>query len=145
MSDSFALQAGEQLLRRDAASFVQGPMRVRPGTAYLTSRRVVAESTPLLVGTLSVLSAIGRAIARKVVRPEWVEVPLSNLVRVSRERYGMNPNVLAFSTGGEPVLRVALSGRQFRGWLEALDQALEAQGKALLEEGEDTWRVAPAA
>ena len=143
MSESFDLGAGERLLRKDIVSFVQGPMRVRPGTCYLTNRRVVAQSTSLLAGSLMAVSAIGRAIARKVVKPDLVEVPLRDLVRVSKERYGMNPNVLAFSTGGEPVLKVVFSGRQLRAWLDALDEALETQGKALVEEGEHTWRVRP--
>ena len=143
MSEVITLGAGERLLRKDMVSFVQGPMRVRPGTCYLTDQRVVAQSTSLLAGSLMAVSAIGRAIARKVVKPDLVEVPLRDLVRVSKERYGVNPNVLTFSTGGDPVLKVVFSRRQLRAWLDALDEVLEAQGKALVAEGENTWQVRP--
>ncbi len=69
MDDSFVLQGGERLLRRDMVSFIHGPMRVKPGTCYLTDRRVVAEQISPLAGSLMTVSAIGRAIARKWVKP----------------------------------------------------------------------------
>jgi len=78
------------------------------------------------------------------VKPTITEVPLRDLVRVLQERYGVNPNVLALATSSGPVLRIAFSKRQRDAWLDALDQALQSQGRALFSEGEGAWHVRPA-
>ncbi len=141
MAPNFALQAGEELVRRDLVSFVSGPLRVRPGVCYLTTQRIVAEHRSLLGGAMMAASIIARNLVRKFSQPQQVEIPLRALTRVSRERYGVNPNVLALHTGGEPVLKIVMNVRQWRFWMEALAAVLERQGKRLVADGERAWRV----
>ena len=141
MAPNFALQAGEELVRRDLVSFVSGPLRVRPGVCYLTTQRIVAEHRSLLGGAMMAASIIARNLVRKFSKPQQVEIPLRALTRVSRERYGVNPNVLALHTGGEPVLKIVMNARQWRFWMEALAAVLERQGKRLVADGERAWRV----
>ncbi len=135
----FVLQSGEHLLRKDIVSFLQGTMKVQPGNCYITSRRIVTEKYSPVVRAFLTLSALGGWLKRKLVKPEWSEIPLSSLVEISQLRYGMNPHVLALSTGGEPVVRIVFSRRQMQGWM----QALAAEGKMLQQSGENSWRVVP--
>ena len=141
MAPHLALQAGEELVRRDLVSFVSGPLRVRPGVCSLTTRRIVAEQRSLLGGALMAVSIIARNVVRKFSQPQQVEIPLRALTRIRRERYGVNPNVLVLHTGGEPVLKIVLNGRQWRFWMEALAAVLAQQGKRLVADGEGAWRV----
>ncbi len=137
------LHPNETLLRRDDTSLVEGRLVSRTGRCYLTSRRIIVESEPLLVGVAGLLSIISRTILRRAgaYGSRRQEIPLGRLTRVALSKYGLNQTI-DLQTDEGPALRMVMGGKQRREWLRALDEALQAAGlERTLAASEGVWYV----
>ncbi len=134
----------EALLRKDPVSLVEGRIVARTGVCYLTSRRLVVVSESILAGAAAAVSVIARTLLRKTAQlgSRRQEIALNNLIRVSLAQYGLNQSV-DIPLGDGTSLRMVMGPKQRRQWLAALENALHAQGLALVPESEAAWRVRP--
>ncbi len=141
---SLVLQPGETLLRRDMVSLVEGRIVKRVGTCFLTDRRIVVLSEPLLLGVAAVVAILMRVFLRKARSRSQRrdEIALPHLTRLTLSRYGIRQSLdIALDNGRS--LRLMMGGRQQEAWLATLEQALQAHDRRLVSTGPTTWQVRP--
>lgn len=146
MFKKLELHPGEQLLRKDPVSIVEGKLASRTGLCYITTQRVVVESEFLLAGVAGAVSIMMRAILKKFNQfgTRHQEIALSNLSEISLGKYGLNKTVdIAFEDGKK--LRLVFSAKTREKWLNTLDEALSALGLQRIEITANLWQVSRAA
>ena len=116
------LQAGEQAIKGDSASYVKGKLSVWPGVLTLTNQRLVFDQRNAIASAFGLLGALvlGPILPRRVV----VDLPLGQIASFSRGQYGRNQNVVAINSRDGKNYRF-LAG--FDAWAPVLAQAGIAQ------------------
>jgi len=142
MFKKLELYPGEQLLRKDPVSIVEGKLASRTGVCYITNQRIVVDSEFLLAGVAGAASIIMRAILKKFNQfgTRRQEIALSNLSEISLGKYGLTKTVeIAFEDGKK--VRLVFSAKARDKWLKTLDEALSALGLQRTEITGDLWQV----
>ena len=97
------LQAGERLIKSDAAGYIKGKLGMVNGVLTVTDRRLVFDQNHPLVAALGLLGVL--VLGRILPRKDIVDLPLSQVVSFSRGKLGINRNILSIQ---------AIDGREYR-------------------------------
>lgn len=132
--------ADERELARWFTALVRGTTNSKIGTVIITNERVLFWDQKFAhnaaAGVLTAL-IVDRLQKRHEKGGPLLDVPLSTITAMRRERKLLNKDRLALSTSdGEHLFNDGWAK-----WAPVLREALAGQGRAVVEDGPDAWSV----